>query len=53
MICGLLGEKEGDLWANFNVRYIPYVPYEEIIATVKQTAESYGFTAYSGGCSGR
>lgn len=50
-ICGLLGEKEGKLWANFNVRYIPYVPYEEIIATVKQTAESYGFTAYSGGCS--
>lgn len=50
-ICGLLGEKDGNLWANFNVRYIPSVPYEEIIATIKKTAEENGFSAYSGGCS--
>lgn len=50
-ICGLLGEKEGKLWANFNVRYIPSVPYEEIIAAIKKTAEEKGFYAYSGGCS--
>lgn len=50
-ICGLLGEKEGNLWANFNVRYIPSVPYEEIIGTIKKTAEKKGFSAYSGGCS--
>lgn len=50
-ICGLLGEKEGNLQANFNVRYIPSVPYEEIIDTIKQTVSKYGFSAYSGGCS--
>ena len=50
-ICGLLGQKEGQLWANFNVRYIPSVPYEEIIATIQNTVSEKGFSAYSGGCS--
>lgn len=50
-ICGLLGSKEGKLWANFNVRYIPSVPYGEIMAAVKQTAVDNGFYATSDGCS--
>ncbi len=50
-ICGLLDIKEGEIHANFNVRYIPSVPYEEIMKTLNASVAEKGFSVYSGGCS--